>query len=163
MSNLTRVLGYGLLVLLLVSCDDPITAFRNSRQARAGLETAMSQLPVVAGFEIVKVVYQDFSLEGENRTCYYARAYSILGASQSETDAFESYVAALVQAGWQPVGSDFHRERALVRGVNENVLVHYGEPGVDIESAVDYTKLRIQYRSLIFVNTTYMVPRRQGC
>ncbi len=130
---------------------------------RAGVEASVAQLPRLKEFDTIKVVYQNFSFSAGGLTCYYGRAYVILGSSLSEKEALDAYFEALQLSGWVPRDAQYNTSRVLTRGAYELVEIRSGPPGVDIAKAVDYAQLRSVYESIIFVRVDLMLPSREEC
>ncbi len=166
MKRLQRIATLTALVIMLGSCGFPLAYLQNQQKAEEGVGQIVNQLPRSPDFELIKIVQikMDPVYDTEiGEPCYYGRAYAIFGSSLSEAEALEAYSGKLEASGWQPEGKQHETGRKLVRGSNELAEVYYGNPGVDIERALDYTKVRQTYRSLLFVLVDYMVPHRQGC
>jgi len=132
-------------------------------EARAGVEASVAQLPVLSEFDTVKVVYQTFCYSAYGLTCYYGRAYIIMGSSLPEDEALDMYAGALMLSGWMPSGIQYDTARELERGEHELVVIRSGQPSVDIAGAVDYLQLRSAYESVIFVELDFMLPNRESC
>ena len=165
MKHLLWLTAIAVLLCVLVLLVQQVGHLQRQREARAGLDVVIAELPKPAGFDMIKIVYQEFydDEHGSGPVCYYARAYIITGSSMSESDALATYAQSLQLQGWALEGEQYKTERGLIRGANERVVAHSGDPGVDIEDALDYAKLKEVYRSLIFVRVDYMIPSRDQC
>jgi hypothetical protein len=158
MKHISRFFCIAILLCSTVSC-----ARSQRREARAGLDAAVTQLPKPAGFDTIKVVYREFRSTEYERKCFYARAYVIVGSSFSEVEALDVYVKELQSLGWKLEGRQYDIERGMKRGVHERIVVRSGKPGVDIKDAVDYAQLRNTYPTIIFVRVDFMLPSRDEC
>ena len=156
------VLGIPLLLLTLVTCAQQISHLLKQQEARAGLDTLITQLPELADFDAVKIVRFEFSDTAYGKTCYYARSYVILGSSLSEAEALTIYARRLQTLGWVPRDEPYDTS-VLYGGLSALAIVTSGEPGADIKDALDYNQLRRIYRSVIFVRLDYMLPSRKEC
>jgi hypothetical protein len=156
--RLSAFLSIAVFLCLMVSC-----AVGEQRKARAGLDASVAQLPELREFDTVEVVHREFSHSGPRTTCYYARAYAIIGTSLPAEQALDVYVEELQSLGWEFDGRQYKTERGLKRGVYELVVVRSGEPGVDVKDAVDYAQLRAVYPTIIFVRLDFMLPSRDKC
>ncbi len=165
MKHLLQVLCILLLSYLLTSCDDPITQVRQQQEAKVGLGTALAELPQSPEFATVKVVSLERVDNGANfgSTCYLERGYVILGSSLSEEETISLYFQKVQSIGWIPIGEQYPRSKTLYRKPNESMEIYVGEPGVDIEDAVNYAGLRKTYKSIAFVSVDYMVPSPGQC
>lgn len=158
MIRLSRFLSIVVFLCLITSC-----AVAEQRRARAGLDASVAQLPELREFDTVEVVYRESSLSGPMTTCYYATAHVIIGTSLPAEKALDVYVEELQSLGWEFDGKQYNTARALRRGVYELVVVRSGEPGIDVEDAVDYAQLRNIYPAIIFVTLDFMLPSRNKC
>ncbi|MGB8646732.1 MAG: hypothetical protein WCF84_15940 [Anaerolineae bacterium] len=164
MNRLYSIFSVALCLLLLQSCSwlgpDP----QKQKEARLGLDQAVAQLPQVKELAIVKVVYYDvFDNEhgtNSNDTCYYARAYFVIGTQLSVTEALDTYARQLELLGWVPRNDQYPTSRVLYHGPNELLVIESGAPGAELENAVDYNELRKIYRNIVFLNLTYAL---QSC
>jgi hypothetical protein len=147
-----------MLLALAVSCAQP-----QRREARAGLDAAVAQLPEPAGFDVIKVVYREFRSTEYERKCFYATAYVIIGSSLPELEALDVYAEDLQPLGWAPRDEQYNTTRVLRRGTYERIVIELGEPGVDIRDAVDYVQLRATSPTVIFVRLDFMLPSRDEC
>jgi hypothetical protein len=127
------------------------------------LDAAVAQLPQLAGFDTIKVVYREFRSTEYERKCFYARAYVIIGSSLPEVEALDVYAEQLQLLGWKLEGRQYNTERGMMRGLHEYIGVRSGEPDVDIKDAADYFQLRATYPSIIFVMLDFILPNRDEC
>lgn len=151
------------LLSLITACSNPINSSLNYQRARSGLEKLMTQLPQPEGFNVIKVIQQEFSDTAGGTTCNYARAHLVIGTSMLETEALDIYEQNLKTLNWISREQQYKTSRALYYGNNGRIVVRSGEPGVDVKDAVDYEQLRKTYQSVIFVRIDYMVPNREMC
>jgi hypothetical protein len=153
------------LLLLTVSCTQYADHLQQQSAAKAGLDKLIKNLPQFKGFEKVKTVSLEFSNieHGKGSSCYYARGYIVVGSVLPETEALEAYTQNLRSLGWTPKGTQYKTSSVLVYEKNARVEIYSGEPGVDIQDAVDYTQLRQIYSSLIFIRLDYMLPSADEC
>ena len=158
MKHISRFFCIAILLCSTVSC-----ARSQRREARAGLDAAVTQLPKPAGFDTIKVVYREFRSTEYERKCFYARAYVIIGSSLPEVEALDVYVEKLEALGWVPREKQYKTTRVLRRGTHERIVIELGQPGVDIKDAVDYAQLRNTYPTIIFVRVDFMLPSRDEC
>lgn len=158
MKQLGVIFAIAILLFITSSCH-----LQQRREARAGLDAAVAQLPKLEGFDTVKVVYQEFCFTDSGCTSCYARAYLIIGSSLPVEKALDVYVEALQLQGWSPRELQFDTERSLMRGMHELIIIWSGEPGADLDQVVDYARLRTVYKSLIFVSLDFRVPGWDEC
>lgn len=166
MRNLFRVASTVWLLWLVASCNNRVEDIQKEQQAVAGAQQTSDSLPKSKEFEKITMVRVKMSPVYDTeigQPCYYGRIYTIMGSALSEQEALELYTQELEGTGWLAEGRQYVTARGFSRGTNAYAAVYYGDPGVDIEAAADYTSLRRVYKSLIFVRVDYMIPRRQGC
>jgi hypothetical protein len=108
-------------------CSTASCARTQRREARAGLDAAVTQLSKPAGFDTIKVVYREFRSDEYERKCFYARAYVISGSSLPEVEALDVYVEELEALGWVPREKRYNTTGVLRRGTHERVTVKAGQ------------------------------------
>ncbi len=136
--------------------------YRRQQEVKSGLEKLIDQLPEAENFDVVNIVRQEFSSSAYGITCYYARAYVIVGTPLSEVEALDSYTEKLHLQGWLPEGKQYETAKVVHRGVHDRVVVSSVKPDL-IDNAIDYTQLKGTYRSVIFIGLDYMFPSRDAC
>lgn len=166
MRRFLKPIGVPILVLFLLALTNCTLLEKRAQQrkARQGLESLVAQdLPNLDQFELVKTVSLDFSMTAYGMTCYYARDYLIMGTSLPESEALEHYVEGLLPLSWTKEGEQYLTSKILIHGQNARIVVSHGEPGVDVDDAVDFERLSDIYQSILFVRVDYMLPARDGC
>lgn len=148
-------------VCILVSCDN-LFPYVAMREARTGLNSLVGQLPDLAGFETTKVEYFDLADSAHGKTCYYARAFVIIGSSLPMEDALDTYVEKIQSLGWAFDGRQYTTARTLVRGKHDLLVVESGKVG-SVLNAEEFTILHNRYRSIILIRLEYILPQRDGC
>lgn len=135
------------------------------RQARAGLDAAMAQLPEPDGFSVLTVVVEEFDRTWDQQKCYYAKALVAIGTDLSDEDAMQGYTEALAAQGWvaQPDHGTLISTEVLHRSEYERISVYTGAPGPIIESDERYRQVKDLYSTVVTLVYAYCLPSRAEC
>jgi hypothetical protein len=165
MNRLLRLVPMLVLLLLMTSCAQYVDHLQKQSEAKAGLDNLIKSLPQFKGLDVVKTVSLEFSNieHGNGPPCYYARGYIIVGSALPGTEALEAYAQSLRLLGWTPKGTLYETSNVLVYEKNARLEIYSGEPGVDIQDAADYARLKQMYTSVIFIRLDYMLPSADEC
>ncbi len=132
-------------------------------QVHTGLEKLVNQLPTLETIDTPEVTYQEFSKSEYGLTCYYGRAYVILGTQQPLSEVLEAYLEELYVQGWHPEGYQYANTKILIRDDNDRLVISLTEPTIAIQDQTNYAKLKRVYKGIIFIRIDYMLPGRQEC
>ena len=160
MGRWPKLIGLAVLLCAVLSCTS-----LELRKARIGVDAAVAQLPVLQGFDVIEILNLDRSISAFGETCYYARAYVIIGSSLSETEALSGYSKALQSVGWVPDLEPYAPTWGLIRGSSEYAVIEVGEPyvGFKEKDPVNWAQWEAKYRTIMNIRIDYMLPQRDGC
>ena len=158
MGRWLRLCGFVVLLCSILSCTS-----LELRRARTGVDAAVAQLPVLKGFDVIKIENLEDSMSAGGETCYYARAIVVVGSHLPEIEAINVYSEALQSTGHNPRDGRYPKSRMFYRGSNERVLVAVSEPYVGFKNRVDWAEWKATYPTIIFVSVVYILPQRDGC
>lgn len=166
MRRVLAAVAFAPCLLLLTGC------FQNGaqhqlklREARQGLDPAVAQVRQFPDFDVITVkYYENYDDEhGPGPTCYYSRAYLLVGTSLPLPDALDQYARQFQSLEWRFQGRQYQDSRKLVRGASERAVFDTNGPGPELKDAADYGELRRTYRSLIYVNIDHILPAVASC
>ncbi len=163
-----RLLIYGATALVLVCGLLLLGPFMRDqiylRQARAGFQRELAELPMPEGFEMVTVISGNSSMNVNGKTCYYAGASIVLGSHFPPHEALQRYVRALQDQGWRLAERRQYSEaKFLIRSEQEYVSVRLGRPGFLVEMDQNYRKAQERYTTFIYLSVRYILPGFKGC
>lgn len=156
------LIAISLLSLLLLGIQKINSQWKKS-QVHTGLEKLVNRLPTLETIDTVEVTYQKFSQSENGFTCYYGRAYVILGTQQPLSEVLDAYLKELYAQGWYPEGYQYANTKTLIRYDNDRLVISLTEPAIVMQNQTNYVKLKQSYKELIFIRIDYMVPSRQKC
>jgi len=156
------LIAVSLLLLLLFGVQQINSQWQKS-QVHTGSEKLVNQLPTLETIDTVEVTYQEFSHSENGITCYYGRAYVILGTQQPLPDVLEAYLEELYAQDWRPEGNQYANTKTLIHYDNDRLVISLTEPEIVTQNQTNYAKLKQSYKEIIFIRIDYMVPSRQEC
>lgn len=130
---------FGLLTLpfVLLACTDPVSFAQNKLAARAGLDSALAELPKPGEFEMIKVIRSEFdrTVSQTGETCYLARGYVIYGSTLQDEQSLDALYRQVQILGWVPRKEQDKVSRVLGRGPAELMEIEIYGPGEDLREA----------------------------
>ena len=167
MKKSLATLGILIGVVLLEGCYQTNTQEYEEtlKQAQVGLEPAVAQVNQFPDLKVLAVkYYRHYDWITSPPSCYYARAYLLLGTTIQSPDSVQVFAEHLQSLGWtfRDFGQ-YEDAKLLLRGTNEVAAVEAYGPGPELEDAADYDELRKTYSSLVFLRFDYILPDERGC
>ena len=145
-------------ILIFTACQSDMLS-----QVGSQAQQVQQTLPLPPSFTIIKTKILTFDFTARGATCYYGRAYQIMGSELTAAQAIEIYTSFLRKTDWAIEGVQDAASPVLMQGNHTRLNLYSGDPGVDVEDVVNYEQIQATHVTIVTVRIDYMLPQRDEC